>query len=358
MKKRALLGAIIIPEMKSSPYLAQLYEKLEERMNIWELKEFTFQYWYLIYRRKRAQIFHIHWIERLYRHRFGPFYLTNFIAPFLLKICKHALHYTIVVTLHNIEPHESTFLDRPLFKLILSMSDKIIVHNNFSVQKTLQTYGKDLLTKIVIVPHGNFVSYFTNDISKREARKKLGIKDSAFVFLFFGYLRPYKGLENLIDAFRKTFQGKQETILMIVGRPPFKWYADVIRSKTRKLSNCVLRCEFVPDDDVQLYLNAADVGVLAHEEITTPATLFLFISFRKPVIASNLPPNREICSREFCIFFKPNSMESLANAMKKAYDNKGEVQKMGVNAFKKAQLFDWDSISRKTLDLYVSSLQR
>jgi len=51
-------------------------------------------------------------------------------------------------------------------------------------------------------------------------------------------------------------------------------------------------------------------------------------------------------------------MESLANAMKKAYDNKDQVQKMGANAFQKAQLFDWDSISRKTLDLYVSSLQR
>jgi len=266
------------------------------------------------------------------------------------------MHYMIVVTLHNIKPHESILIDKPMFKILLNLCDRIIVRSKFSAREALRIYGKDLEHKIAIIPHGNFIFYFPNEVSRHEARRRLQLENDKFIFFFFGYLRPYKGLEETIEAFKTASQRTKRIALMIVGRRISNKYESLIKSKVQKLDNCTLRCEYVPDSEVQLYLNAIDVGVFNYGETTTPATLFLFMSFKKPVVAPDIPQIREIASEDFGIFFKRQDMRSFSEAMLTALSRKDEMRKMGMSAFRKALLFDWNSIGRRTLDLYISSL--
>lgn len=356
-RQKAHFGVVVTPPITYSPYLSELYGRLSGAITIFQLMELTLQFLRLVRLRKKARIIHIHWLEYLYRHRVYKIRLLNITVPYLLLTCKF-LGYKIVVTMHNIRPHEPMLVDSPMFKISLNLSDKIIVHNRFCAQETFRIYGANLRQKITIIRHGNFVSYFPNDISKPEARRRLGLESDQFVFLVFGNLRPYKGLEEVIEAFKMASQTARKIVLMIVGRPITKKYEDFIRSRVQELDNCVFKSEFVPDNEVQLYLNAADIGILNYKKVSTPGTLFLFMSFGRPVIVSDVPSVGEFESEDFCIFFKPNDVRSLHKAIMKAYNRKDEMREIGIRAFQKAQLFDWESISRKTLELYISSLKR
>ena len=56
---------------------------------------------------------------------------------------------------------------------------------------------------VVVVPHGNYIERYPNHISRQEALQQLDLPGGEFVYLFLGLLRPYKGVEDLIDAFNK-----------------------------------------------------------------------------------------------------------------------------------------------------------
>ena len=353
------LGVIVIPKIKPIPYLSELYSRLGRRINVFDLNRLiSKQSWRLIFYRKKANVIHIHWLEYLYRYRIHKLYLIfALIVPCLLLICKYMFRYKLIVTLHNIKPHEPVLLDKSMFRIVLNLCNRIVVHNNFSTEQVLAIYGGNLKSKLAFIPHGNFISYYPNEISRNEARIRLGLRDDDFVLLFFGALRPYKGIELLLDAFKMVSRHKKNIVLLIAGavskKPAIIYhYGDLIRSEVQKLENCFLKAEHIPDDEVQVYLKAANVGVLPYKEITTPGTMFLFMSFKKPMIVPDIPAIRETGSEDFCFFFKRDNAKSLSEAILRAYGCKNMLQEMGIYAYSKALLFDWDTISHKILNLY------
>lgn len=354
-KQRHVLGVVVIPPIRRNSYLQQLYKPLVDKIRIYGL--WLKQSWKLIFYRKSANVVHIHWIEHLYRYyrhqRLHPLYLFFVVAtPFVLVISKYVLRYRIVATLHNVQPHEPIAADRAMFRIVLSLCDRVIVHARFSARLALKVYGKQLESKIVVIPHGNFVSCYPNEVTKDVARRALGLRKRDFVLLFFGNIRPYKGVDVLLEAFRLVSKKKKNMVLVVAGRLRMDAYGKLIRSTAEKLDNCLFRSGFVPDDEVQLFLNSADVGVLPYRRITTPGSAFLFMSFGKPLIAPNFSVIREVCSSDFCFFFKPNDVKSLCDAIMKAYRNRDMVDEMGGHARLRAERYNWDSISQKHLLLY------
>ena len=98
--------------------------------------------------------------------------------------------------------------------IIFIFTDVIHVHN----QHTRQLIEKKFKRKknVYVIPHGNYIGCYPNNISKESARDQLGLSKDAFVFLFLGLLQPYKGIEDLIDAFKASRQSRWR--LVIAGR--------------------------------------------------------------------------------------------------------------------------------------------
>ena len=92
-------------------------------------------------------------------------------------------------------------MEHIIFTLALRLSDGIIVHNNYAKEFVINVY-KPHLDRIFVIPHGNYLEYFPDsNITREEAKKTLGILPNKIVFIFFGNIRPYKGINLLLASF-------------------------------------------------------------------------------------------------------------------------------------------------------------
>ena len=84
---------------------------------------------------------------------------------------------------------------------------------------------------VVIVPHGHYLGYYPNTVSRGEARAALSLPADAFVFVCLGLLRPYKGLEELLPAFRSL--PERDLVLLLAGKPGSKNYLSALQALVR-----------------------------------------------------------------------------------------------------------------------------
>jgi beta-1,4-mannosyltransferase len=165
--------------------------------------------------RGRLQVLHQHWPH--YNYDVGKLEASvlrcaNYIS-YLTKA--RSLGYKVVWTVHNAYPHESTnhALDRLARLALTNLATAVIVHCKTGADfVTQQLHRKEGLFRI---PHGNFINVYPNTLSQSEARKRLRLADGKLVYLYFGNVRAYKGVDRLIDAFTKM--PDENAVLIFVG---------------------------------------------------------------------------------------------------------------------------------------------
>jgi len=235
------------------------------------------------------------------------------------------------------------------FLFSLRIADAIIVHNEWSKKEASRIY-KIEEGKIHVIPHGNFIGYYPNEISKIDARDKLKIPKEAFVILYFGKIRKYKGLNILISALKDIKE--RDIWVVICGKPEDERIKEDLLKFGKTFKNCVLRLNYIPDSEIQVYMNACDIGVLPYEEITTSGTLLLFASFKRTVIVPSLESLKEIVG-EAAIYYTPGNVNDLKRAI---IESKTEIDRSSKIIFKKALKYNWESIATKTYKLYQKIL--
>ena len=232
-----------------------------------------------------CQVIHIHWINVFY-----DLDDKNSIDSFLqtLRWAKKN-KFTIIWTVHNFVSHESKNYDLEIEirKKVSIIADHIIVHGQYAKNIICKEYGVNH-GKVHIIQHGHYQGFYKNDISISEAKKQLGIAYNDYVFLFFGNIRAYKGLEKLVESFLRLQKKYNETTLLIAGRGLDKDIHEYIKEKVAHSKKIIAHIKFIHDDDVQLYLNASDMMVLPYKTVLTSGAALLALSFMKPVIAPRI----------------------------------------------------------------------
>lgn len=197
------------------------------------------------------------------------------------------------------------------------------------------------------------IGHYANRISRPKAYRQLELPDDAFVYLFLGLLRPYKGLEDLFDAFNNLKD--PDARLLVAGRV---FGIDTYESKLRKLAQSDPRIklvtEFIPDEAIQIYLNACNFFVLPYKDITTSGALALALSFGKPVIAPSIASFPEVIILESGILYDPSQPNALTWALHQARSWPCSESKI----FKYADQFDWDKFGIKLAALYRKRIIR
>ena len=151
-----------------------------------------------------VDILHLHWTGPYLKGRGRPMfavYAAKFLAD--LALVRRA-GCRIVWTLHNLLPHEARFRRLELFlrRGICRIASAVIVHGACGRDEAVAAL-RCPAEKIAVVPHGHYRAAYGPAMEAAEARRRLGLPLNARVLLFFGFLRPYKGLESLIAAWRK-----------------------------------------------------------------------------------------------------------------------------------------------------------
>lgn len=304
----------------------------------------------------KPQIIHLHWID-LYtiKKTWWRSFLASIIYIFGLIFVK-ILGIKIVWTVHdytNVEERHIEF-DLLIRRVTAKLTDAIIVHSIQAKHEIAKLYklSETHKQKIKVIPHGHYIDQYPNNISQSEAIKQLGLQEDIFLFGFVGYIRPYKGVLNLIEAF-KQIDGER-SCLLIAGKPFDLSFGKTIAEAVLGDYRIHLNLDFIADEDLQVFLNAVDVVVLPFTRSLTSGSLILAMSFGKAVIVSDGPSISEVLPAEGGIIYKNGELAKLIQALQKIQTM--DVVSMGQKNLERARTFDWASIARATIQVYRKTL--
>jgi glycosyltransferase involved in cell wall biosynthesis len=305
----------------------------------------------------RPKLFHILW-----NNKFEIFDRT------LLMLYYLCLRKKIVLTAHNVntarrDSKDST-LNRLSLKIQYRLADHIFVHTEKMKAELLGEYDVDC-TRVTVIPFGINNSLPNTSLTPAEAKKQLGIKFDEKAILFFGNITPYKGLEYLVSAFRLLQMRNPCYRLIIAGRPKdcgeyWSKIREILRDDIQK-GRAVVRDEFIPDDETEIYFKAADVFVLPYRQIDQSGVLFLGYSFGLPVVAADVGSMKDdILEGKTGFMCQPEDSEDLAVAIERYF---GSDLYANLNARRQEirhrvkQRNSWDVVGRTTLKVYTALLQ-
>jgi glycosyltransferase involved in cell wall biosynthesis len=253
----------------------------------------------------------------------------------------------VAYTVHNLDPHEGESpADRWGTIRLLRLADTVHVHDASTAEAVAARFGR--CAGVVIVPHGHYLDSYPNTAGRAEARARLGLPAGAFVYATLGLLRPYKGLEELLPAFRALPDA--DAILLLAGKPGPGSFAKTLATLAAADPRIRLVPDFVPAADVQLYLNAADVCVLPYRQITTSGAALLAFSFGLPVIAPAIGAFPSLIAGRRGLLYDPADSDGLPRALAHAR----QIDWRGVRPEIVAWVaqFDWGDIGRRLVTAY------
>jgi glycosyltransferase involved in cell wall biosynthesis len=266
-----------------------------------------------------------------------------------------ALGIKVVWTVHNLSNHDKIKPRYEIFvnRFLVRLYDQLIVHCSFAREAVIQMYNlpDHLADRIQVIPHGHFIDCYENRITREEARAMLDYKEDVILFLYFGGIRPYKGILELIDAFR-TIKCPQVRLL-IVGSPANDTIKAELLCRCQTDSRIRTHLQFVPQAEIQIYMNAADVTVFPYRDILTSSSVVLAMSFGKAIIVPRIGCISETLDTQGGFLYDPNDGDGLLEAIQNALSS--DVDAMGRYNRDKVEHCDWEEIAKKTLELYCRS---
>lgn len=259
-----------------------------------------------------------------------------------------------VITVHDVESFIG-LKDTKFINEILLRADKLISHNIISQKQILQKTSV-AFDKISVIPHGNYLSDIPYKINSISARKKLDLPVEGFILLFFGQIKKVKGLDILLNALPDVIKKYPKTYLVIAGKvwkDTFSQYETIIQDN-KLTENIMAHIRYIPDDQVPLYYNAANTIVLPYRRIYQSGVLLMAMSYKKPVIASNLDGMSEIVEHgKNGLLFKSENPKSLSDEIIHAIENPDLLNAIACSGLETVlHCHDWDLIGKKTADLY------
>ena len=290
--------------------------------------------------------------SRICIFHFHIFY-TNFLVLFNLLLVKICLG-KVVLTIHDVDSFAKKE-NKQISNLIYMIADLVLTHNQFSKEHILKTYPY-LNGKIFIIPHGNYTPFINVRNDKIASRIYLGLDQRKKVILFFGMIKKVKGLDVLLESFKKVIDKHPDIILLIAGRPwkdDFCNYQQIIE-KNNLENNIVLHTRYISQNDVEHYYCASDLVVLPYKKIYQSGVLMMALSYERPVLVSDLLPLKEVINdNQNGFLFKSENSNDLAKKLNIILSSSEKLEKVQKNGnILINEKFGWDAIGRLTLNAY------
>jgi glycosyltransferase involved in cell wall biosynthesis len=323
------------PEVKSFKFDGVLVEEIWQRGSL--------MFWWPIFKylkaNKQIKVVHL-------QHEFNMFggLLSIILIPWLLFLIRIVLNRKITSTFHEIfSPKlinknfmQANNLDLPVwiakvvfyfyFQLtILLFVDKVIVHDDFF--KNILKNEYHFTKKVQTIAHG--VEDLNWSITQTEARQKLGLAKDKKVLMFFGFLAGYKGVELLIEGFKKLENRENYQLIIAGGKvkrvandPRYQTWLNKIMDDCKTLG--IQTPGFVKNEDIETYFRASDLLILPY---LTPQSMSgimaMAVGFKQPFLASS--SFKERVDDEWLFDLNP---QALANKVDWFFENYSHQEEM------------------------------
>lgn len=290
----------------------------------------------------RRVIFHLHWTNLI----IGDAQIESdanarknaYLEMLLEFISKGGI---FIWTIHNIAPHEVKFpqIEFELCTELGKLASVIHVHSQRVIKLVESSYPIPA-EKLLIGPLGNYIGVYPNTIACTAARQTLGFADDDFVFLFTGLVRNYKGLDELLEVF-KIVRGNRQNVKLLIAGQPMGVDIDDLKNRIAETPGVKAALHFIPDSELQIYLNSADFMVLPYRKILTSSSIYLSLSFGIPVIAPNAGILPDVLDDNVNAFlYNPSDQDGLMNALERALSC--DLAPMRQAAMQRAETLTWD----------------
>jgi beta-1,4-mannosyltransferase len=246
--------------------------------------------------------FHLHWtypfsLPLIGRTTAGRWLAQTYFQAFVW--CLRAWGFAVVWTAHNVLPHERQFgNDWQARRFLAAHSQIVIAHSQAVADQLRRKRLSATADNIVVIPHGSYIGVYPDTVTRSQARLELGLPQQAFVVLFLGHVRRYKGVEQLVQAFAKLLVGRDDTAsprLVLAGTCRDEALRKKIAGYKRRLGERLMVADtYIADDRMQYYYRAADVVALPFSEVSTSGSALLALSFGRPLVAPRLGGLREL----------------------------------------------------------------
>lgn len=294
---------------------------------------------------RRPDILHFHWTAYQYE---GGSTISTFLSlmKFMAKVGRaKAKGFKIVWTMHNYLPHEGHavwvhYLER---FWMARQADAIIVH---------ASQGKELLARrffrtkdVYVIPHGNYIPFFTRT-PPLAAKQLLGIENHRPLLLYFGFIRPYKGVPELLRAFKELPDLNMD--VHVVGNAGEAASQEINALATHD-PRIHAKLKYVPDEELALYLCAADAVILPYRDILGSGALVTALSLGCPVIAPSIGAFAELLDESCGYLYKPGT-DGLKKALLQIPNL--DLVRMSVHALEHAKRYPWQGMVRQIANIY------
>jgi glycosyltransferase involved in cell wall biosynthesis len=269
---------------------------------------------------------------------------TAFWAPsffVIIRLIRTFSKTKLLFICHNIVEHEKSRLKHALTKCVLKRGDYFIVHSDEEKKRLIEITGK---TRVKVSFHPTYEAFNPRAIPQSDAKEKLKISEEN-VLLFFGFVRPYKGLSYLIQAMPDILD-RMDARLVIAGefwedKDP---YLKLI--KTLGLEEKVTIADrYIPNEEIPTFFYASDIVILPYISVTGSGLVQLAFGFQKPVVATRIGALAEVVADKKTGFLvPPRNPEEIAKAVK-AFFSDSDREAMARWIEKESEKFSWNHLA-------------
>lgn len=299
-------------------------------------------------------VIHLHWLHPFFVRRS----LFKTIKACIRFVCQLALlklmGKRLVWTCHNLINHEQKFpqVDYLCTRAVSILAHKVIVHSDLAKQ-TVHSRLSIPTDKICVIEHGNYLSCYSDSKGSSDiyVNKYFPGKGDEVIFLIFGNVRSYKGVERILEALADFPSAGYKVV--IAGKPEDLRVDAWIMAYAKSNANIIYLNNRIDDSEVKPLYESADVVVLPSADILMSGSMILAMSMGKACLAPDYGYIRGILSSQGAFIYEPESDTSLREALSKVFTSRSLLPAMGMHNFDVVAEKDWAAIARRTKALYL-----
>ncbi len=246
------------------------------------------------------------------------------------------------------------FLNTFVVDRILSQADAVLTPSEYYIEKS--THLNKIKDKVASIPNGIILEDYQRKYSKKESRDILNLSQRENIILFVGSLTPRKAPDVLVKAMSLVLRRCPDSRLLFVGDGYYRNDLEAL-AKERGILENITFMGFVDDDTKKLCYSASDIFVLPSRSEGFGIVLLEALAYGLPLVVSDLEVFRSVVQDGYNGFFTETENErDLASKILYLLDDADLRTRMGENAKREVQRFDWDSIADETLRFYEGIL--